>query len=234
MIEIRNAIIGYNEPLFRVDSMQLEKGNVYALIGRNGVGKSTFLNTLLGYKYLLSGTISINEKELKQMSLKSISDEISFVGSKFDGVEFLTVFDFVALGKFPNSNWIGQISKEEKNEIREVIEEFQLSHLKDKFTTEISDGERQLSAVARAFVQGTDIIVLDEPSAFLDYINRKRIIDLLLNLSNQKNKCILISTHDLDLAFEAGLNFLAIHDGVLEKIKASKKSELVPYFNSKK
>ncbi len=230
MIEVKNAVVGYNVPLFNVESLQLEKGEVYALIGKNGGGKSTFLNSLLGFNNLLSGTISINSIGIHQMTLKRIAQEIAYVGSKFEGVDYLTVYEYIALGKFPNSNWIGQISKKENVIIDETIEDFKLSHLSSKFTSEISDGERQLCGIARAIVQGTDYIVLDEPSAFLDYINRKKIIDLLLKISKDKNICIVLSTHDLDMAFEAGLNFLAIHSHELKKVSVLKKDELIKFF----
>lgn len=230
MIEIKDAIIGHEKPLFSIDNLTLKKGHVYALIGRNGGGKTTFLNSLMGQKSLISGDISVNGFEIKKLSRKRIAQEIAYVSSKFEGVDFLSVYNYISLGKFPNSNWIGSIDDKEKLEIDDVVKEFKINHLTRKFTSEISDGERQLCAVARAIVQNTDIIILDEPSAFLDYLNRKKMIDLLINLSKEKNKCIVFSTHDLDLAMEVELSFLAIHENNLQQISIREKQELLTYF----
>lgn len=231
MIEIQDVIIGFDKPLFKAQDIVLDRGNVYALIGKNGVGKSTFLNSILGTVDVLAGEIKVNSKNIKKLSFKEISKEVAYVPSKIEGIEYLKVQEYISMGMFPYTNWFGNLSIENKQQIDSVIKEMNIESIANEFTSKISDGERQLSSVAKALVQNTDVIILDEPSAFLDYINRKRMIDNLLKISIEKNKCIVLSTHDLDLALESGLKFLAIHDKELKEIDIVQKKELLIYFN---
>ena len=110
------------------------------------------------------------------------------------------------------------------------MQELSILHLADKFTDKISDGERQLAAVARALAQDTPVLLLDEPTAFLDYSNKKRMIEKLIRIATEKNKCILLSTHELDLAMDNSLPFLAAHGGILEVLPSLRKENISDYF----
>ena len=230
MIEIEHAIIGHSRPLIEIEDLTLNSGKVYAVIGRNGVGKSTFLNSILGYVPLMSGKILLNGKNIQTLKRNELSNNVAFVASKFEGVEYLRVREYVSLGKFANSSFFGKLNPEDTNHVDLLMQELSILHLADKFTDKISDGERQLAAVARALAQDTPVLLLDEPTAFLDYSNKKRMIEKLVRIATEKNKCILLSTHELDLAMDNSLPFLAAHGGILEVLPSLRKENISDYF----
>ena len=166
MIDLKQIEIGHKSPLFIIDNLQLLKGKMYALIGANGSGKTTFLQSIIGINKPLKGDVIISGEPILKLNRIQKAKTISFVGSKFDGVDYLKTKDFIALGRTPYTNALGRLNKSDLEVVNETIELLQLQVLQDKFTTELSDGERQLSAIARAITQQTDIIILDEPTAF--------------------------------------------------------------------
>lgn len=202
MIEFKNVSIGYEASLFEIDNCQLEKGRIYALLGKNGIGKSTLLKTICKEIELLKGDILIHNQSISQIKTTELPEIISFVSSKFPDVNYLNVRDFLALGRFQNLSPFGRIPEKDKNKIREAIEIFEIQHLCEKFTNEISDGEKQIIAIAKAFIQDTPFIVLDEPTSFLDYANKNKILHLLQKICVNHNKTILLSSHDIDILLE--------------------------------
>ncbi len=231
MIEIKDAIVGYDIPLFKIQKLHLESGKVYALIGKNGMGKSTFLNTLVGQIPLMTGTLKINGSNIKDWKARQFTEAVAYVSSRFEVVDYLSVKEYISFGKFPKSNWLGNISTTDAEEVMGIIDEIGLNALTGKNTSEISDGERQLCSLAKALAQNTRTLILDEPSAFLDYSNRKKMIQVLTNLASNKNKCILLSTHDLDMAFDEKLHFIALVDNNLQEVQLNDKKEFMNYFS---
>ena len=200
-----------------ISNLDLECGKMYALIGSNGSGKSTLLNTILGSLPILGGKLSINNRESSVLSKHDLAKTIAFVDSKFDGIEHLTVYDYVALGRTPYTNAIGRLTEEDRLIIDSSIEKLHLNQFKDRETSKLSDGERQLVSIARSICQTTPIILLDEPTAFLDYGNRKRLIAILTRLAKEENKCILFSTHDIDICLEEDeINLLIVNQSSKE------------------
>ena len=208
MIQLTQVIIGYKSELLRSENLQLTLGNVYALIGRNGIGKSTFIQTIAGVHKPISGEISIEGQSISEFNMKEIAETISLVDTRFEGVEYLKVKDYLALGRAPYTDAFGRLNSHDWQIVQNVASDLAITHLLEKYTDQISDGERQLCSVARSFVQETPVILLDEPTAFLDYINRKNLLELLVSLSIEKNKCIVMSTHDLDLCLDQSIPFL--------------------------
>lgn len=227
MIRFEEIEIGYSKPLLFISSLTLDAGKVYALVGLNGIGKSTFLNSITGQTSLLSGKLFLNQQELQKISKVNLPKLIAYVDSSFAGVEYLTVFDYLALGRSPYTNNIGQLNTEDKQVIQEVIMELNLVHLIEKDTSEISDGERQLCAVARAIIQSTPIILLDEPTAFLDYLNRQKMIELLVLIAEKQQKTIILSSHDIDICINNALEFLIVSEKKILKTKVSDKQEVI-------
>jgi iron complex transport system ATP-binding protein len=225
MIEIRAGKIGYKKVLLEIQNLHLPSGSIYALIGANGAGKSTLLNTLTGKTKLLEGEISIAERNLNTVSERERSRLIAFVESSFSGVQYLRLEAYVLLGRSPYTDAFGRNSKEDMRIATEAISLFGLDKYHNTDTSELSDGERQLAAIARAIAQDTPIILLDEPTAFLDYGNRKRLINELKKIALEKNKCILFSTHDIDLCIEEMIPVVLIDQETQQLIQ---KNDLIP------
>ena len=227
MIRFEEIEIGYSKPLLFIPSLTLDAGKVYALVGLNGIGKSTFLNSITGQTLLLSGKLFLNQQELQKISKVNLPKLIAYVDSSFAGVEYLTVFDYLALGRSPHTNNMGKFNTEDKQVIQEVVRELNLVHLIEKDTSEISDGERQLCAVARAIIQSTPIILLDEPTAFLDYLNRQKLIELLVLIAEKQQKTIILSSHDIDICINNALEFLIVSEKKILKTKVSDKQFVI-------
>lgn len=225
MIDIRAGKIGYKKVLLEIQNLHLPSGSIHALIGANGAGKSTLLNTLTGKTKLLEGEISIAERNLNTVSERERSRLIAFVESSFSGVQYLRLEDYVLLGRSPYTDAFGRNSKEDRRIATEAISLFGLDKYHNTDTSELSDGERQLAAIARAIAQDTPIILLDEPTAFLDYGNRKRLINELKKIALEKNKCILFSTHDIDLCIEEMIPVVLIDQETQQLIQ---KNDLIP------
>jgi iron complex transport system ATP-binding protein len=155
---------------------------------------------------------------------------IAFVESKFDGVEYLSVQDYLMLGRAPYTSLTGKFSESDKEIVLQISSDLQISHLLEKSTIHISDGERQICSVARALIQETPIILMDEPTAFLDFINRQKLIELLNKIAVEKLKCIVLSTHDIDLCLENQLTFLIASGGRVDIENCKNKKDLVEKF----
>ncbi len=221
MIEIRDGKIGYKKVLIQIENIQLQSGSIHALIGANGAGKSTLLSSLTGEIELLDGEVLIAQKNLKTISDRVRSRLIAFVESSFSGVEFLALEDYVLLGRSPYTDTFGRNTREDKRIANEAISLFGLDKYRNTYTSKLSDGERQLAAIARAIAQDTPIILLDEPTAFLDYGNRKRLIAELKKIASEKTKCILFSTHDIELCIEEQIPVLLIDQETQQLIQSN-------------
>lgn len=211
MIEIINSTFGYSTPLLQAD-LTLAKGSVYALVGKNGSGKTTFLHSIAGNIRLLTGVIKINQRNISELSLKEKSVMIAIIETRFPSIHFMTAYEFVSLGRFPYTGLLGRLSKVDFEIIDKTFALLGIEKLKDKFTSEISDGEKQMLQVAKALVQETDCILLDEPMAFLDYLNKRILLEKLVQISKKLNKCILLSSHDIEICLENNLPFLIVSD----------------------
>jgi iron complex transport system ATP-binding protein len=210
MIHFKNVNIGYSFSLLTIEELSLEAGGIYALIGANGSGKTTLLNSIIGKTKLLSGELTLDAVNSKNISSRELAKKIAFVESRFDGVEFLSVREYVSLGRTPYTNAFGRLNSEDNAIIEKVLDLMNLTSFSDRSTLELSDGERQMASIARALAQETPIIILDEPTAFLDYGNRKKLIQTLTHISKLENKCILFSSHDIDLCLEEKLPLLLV------------------------
>nr|WP_315146035.1 ABC transporter ATP-binding protein [uncultured Flavobacterium sp.] len=182
--------------------LSLEKGKLIALIGANGIGKSTLLRTLTSIQKPLSGTVSLNDKNIQEMDFLSLAQNLSVVLTEKLPPSNLTVWELIALGRQPYTNWIGTLTDNDITKINEAIELTQIAHLTQKRHYEISDGQLQIVLIARALAQDTPLIILDEPTTHLDLLHKVVLFKLLKKLTQETGKCILFSTHDIDMAIQ--------------------------------
>ncbi len=183
-------------------NLTLKKGELIALIGANGIGKSTLLRTLIGIQSPLSGAVILNGKNILDYDSISFAQNLSIVLTEKLPPSNLTVFEIIALGRQPYTNWLGNLSDNDISKINEAMELTQITPLADKKHYEISDGQLQNVLVARALAQDTPLIILDEPTTHLDLLHKVSLFKLLKKLAKDTNKCILFSTHDIDMAIQ--------------------------------
>ena len=210
--------VGYRRrAVFKDINLSAAKCELIALIGRNGVGKSTLMRTIARLQPSISGEIKIAGKLLEQYSRNELAAILSIVSTDTIGVAHLTVKQLVSLGRFPHTNWLGKLTKNDAILVEEAMHLTGITSLGEKNLHEISDGERQRAMIARTLAQDTDMILLDEPTAFLDMPNKYEIVNLLHRLTRTKQKTILFSTHDLNIALqEADKFWLMIDDTMYE------------------
>ena len=183
--------------------LSVRAGEMVCLIGPNGSGKSTLLRTLCGLQPAIAGQSFVNGMDIQNISNHERALLISLVLTDRIEVEHATVKAIIAMGRHPYSNWWGNTSEEDDAKVDEAIRLVHLEQKADSLLTELSDGERQRVMIAKAFVQDTPIIILDEPTAHLDLPNRVEIMLLLHKLAHETGKSIVISTHELDIALQA-------------------------------
>jgi iron complex transport system ATP-binding protein len=176
------------------------RGELIAVIGRNGIGKSTLLRTLTGLQPLLGGEIFYDGINIREYSRMDLAQKVGYISTEIVKVSNMSVYDLVALGRFPHTNWIGRIDTKNHEAIMDAIAKTSMLGFCEKFVAELSDGERQRAMIARILAQDTGIMIMDEPTAFLDIGSKYEILHLLHVLSQKSKKTIIFSTHDLHMA----------------------------------
>lgn len=183
-------------------NIALQKGELIGLVGANGIGKSTLLRTLTKVQPPLEGTVCINDNLLNKTSYLELSKSLSVVLTEQPASKNLTVFELVALGRLPYTNWVGNLSKADVLITEKALSQTNIQALKDKKCFELSDGQLQKVMIARALAQDTDLIILDEPTTHLDMYHKAYILKLLKTLAKDTHKTILFSSHEIDLAIQ--------------------------------
>ncbi|MDH6253642.1 iron complex transport system ATP-binding protein [Chryseobacterium sp. H1D6B] len=201
-LKINQADIGYKTPLISNAEADLSLGDVCLLIGNNGVGKTTLIKSILHQTPLLNGQISIQNKNVKDLSVKEIAENISIVFSKAVVPQNYTVEDLISLGKYIYYPYYFELKKKDKTEVSEIINELDLNQYKNVLLKNLSDGNLQKAFIGRALTQSSPIIILDEPTTHLDEKNKIIILKILRKLAKEQHKLILFSSHDWRLAKE--------------------------------
>lgn len=219
VLESHDLAIGYRYssglPLVLARDLQLtvEPGQVIGLLGPNGSGKSTLLRTLAGLQPTLSGSVRVLGQTIRSNQVRQTARMLSVVLTDRIDVRNLTVFQLVSMGRYPYADWLGRAGRNDSERIRTALDQVRLQNYSTRFFNELSDGEQQRTLLAKALVQDTPLIILDEPTAHLDLPNRISIMRLLRNLADQTGKSILFSTHDLDLAIHTADHLWLLHKG---------------------
>nr|WP_299174014.1 ABC transporter ATP-binding protein [uncultured Allomuricauda sp.] len=202
-ITVKNLIVGYkNKTVADNINFAIEPGQLCGIVGVNGIGKSTLLRTLGKLQPKLSGEIAIEGKALELNSSFELAKILSFVLTEQPASKNLTVQELIALGRQPYTNWIGTLTKEDKQQVEESLSSFLLKDLRNNKCHELSDGQLQRVLIARAMAQDTPLILLDEPTTHLDLYHKVQILKLLQQLAHAKKKTILFTTHEIDLAIQ--------------------------------
>ncbi len=218
---------GYGDKVIASDiSVSLQSGQLTVLIGANGSGKSTLLRTLTGSQPAIAGSVKLDGKNISDYRPPELARKLSLVLTDRTGGGGLTVTELVGIGRHPYSGFLGRMSRDDRRIVAEAIEAVGLAHKADSFMASLSDGERQKAMIARAMAQTTDIVVLDEPTSFLDVSSRFEIMDLLGRMSREGGKTVLLSTHDIAPALAVANRVWALakgqfHDGTLAELTAA-------------
>lgn len=190
------------------------RGELIALVGRNGSGKTTLIRTLCGLLPVLGGTIDLFGRSLSDYPVRQLARLIGYVSTDRAAAAGLDVFTLVALGRIPHTNWLGKLTGEDRRMVEHSLEVTGLSPIRHRSLNEISDGERQRAMIARTLAQDTPIIILDEPTAFLDVIHRFEIMHLLHGLTrSDERKTVVLSSHDLQIAMGFADRFWILGEG---------------------
>lgn len=207
IITAQQLSIGYNKNggtrtnyIHKDLNFELYEGELVCLLGANGVGKSTLLRTISGFQQSLSGTVYLYDKKIELYKEKELSKIIGLVLTDKTSAGGLTVRELVEMGRYPYTGFFGQLDENDKLIIDKSIASVGISHKANSYVAELSDGERQKAMIAKTLAQECPIIILDEPTAFLDIKSSIELISLLHNLAMTENKTILLTTHNMDLA----------------------------------
>ncbi len=193
--------VGYDgRPLIRDIEIGLDRGQILTLIGPNGSGKTTILRSMAKYIKPLHGTVYLDRRSLEEMTNRDISHKLAVVLTERLKTELMSCGDVVATGRYPYTGPMGILSERDRQRTREAMELVDILELKDRDFTRISDGQRQRVLLARAICQEPEIILLDEPTSFLDIRYQLELLDILRNMARTRNIGIIMSMHELDLA----------------------------------
>ncbi len=221
LLTIERLDVGYpmrdsHRVVLRQLSAQLSRGELVCLVGRNGSGKSTLLRTLAALQSPLKGDVSLDGTPLGSYSPEEIARRVGVVLTARPELPQTTVRELVAYGRLPYARLLHVATAEDRQQVAEALEVVGISDLADRRLTTLSDGELQKVMIAKTLAQGTDLILLDEPSAFLDYPAKRRLMQLLQRLAHEQQKSILLSTHDLQWVRPYADRVWWLHDGTLQ------------------
>lgn len=203
--------IGYNKKALVKDiAFDIDKGEIVSLIGANGSGKSTLLKTLAKLITLVDGNVYADNKNIVESDYKEISKIISVVLTDKIKPELMSVYDVVSQGRYPYTSVMGRMSDSDRNVVDETIKLCQIEDIADKDYSKLSDGQKQRVMLARALVQEPKVLILDEPTAYLDIKYKVMLFEILKNLSKEKGLIVLMSLHEIDLALKVSDKVLCL------------------------
>ena len=213
-ISVKNLSVAYeNNTIIEDLSLSIPKGKISIIIGANGCGKSTFLKTLARINKPKSGEIFINKKDIKKINEKNIAKEVAFLPQGPVCPSGLTVRELVAFGRFPHQKLIGGLNSHDKEVIDWAIKETGLSEFADREVENLSGGQRQRAWIAMTLAQETEIIMLDEPTTYLDMSYQLEVLEVLEKLNKEKNITVVIVLHELNNACRFADNIIGFKKG---------------------
>ena len=201
MIQLSNISLAFGErTLIEGATTSFECGEMVALLGRNGTGKSTLLRAIAKLGEVAQGDIMVDGKAISEIDIRTFARLVAFVNTERIDIDSMRAYDLVAIGRSPYTDWVGRLTNEDRAIIERAMQITGVDKLADRMVETLSDGECQRVMIARALAQDTPVILLDEPTAFLDLPNRYELCTLLGRLAHDEGKLIVFSTHELDIA----------------------------------
>lgn len=222
-ISLSHLSVGYtvSQALVSDVNVELQSGQLHCLIGRNGIGKSTLLKTLTGFLPKLSGNLLLDGQGIESFTQQALARKISIVLTQKPDVQNLTVAEVIGLGRSPYTGFFGKLHARDCTVVDDAIRSVGIEPLRHRMIQTLSDGERQKVMIAKALAQETPIILLDEPTAFLDFPSKAETFQLLRSMAHEKDKLIVLSTHDLELAVRFADCLLEVEEGSLHTVTAA-------------
>ncbi len=232
MLEIQNLTLGYGKNiLLRNISAKASPGELIALAGRNGSGKSTLIRAMTGLQKPLAGRILTDGLDIGSLPRETAARKVSIVNTDRVRIPWLKCRDLVALGRAPWTGWTGRLSDRDEEAVSEALELTGMTDFAMRSMDSMSDGECQRIMIARALAQDTPLLVLDEPTAFLDLPGRHQITDLLARLAAEKGKTVIFSTHDIGIALQRADRFWILdRDGLIVRNAAEAAPDIMKIF----
>lgn len=219
LIKANSLSVGYDKKIIvnGVD-IAINKGQILTLIGPNGSGKTTILKAIAGQLPPIAGSVFIDGMDISKTAATDLAKKMAQLFTERNIKESISCFDVVALGRYPYTGFLGKLSKEDETIILDSMEKTRVLELRDNDFTRISDGQRQRVLLARALTQKPEIMILDEPTTFLDIRYRLEFLSLLLELSQKENFAVIMTEHDLDMAYQISDQIMCIKDSRVDKI----------------
>ncbi len=212
-IHIKNLSVGYSQTVCSDISAGVKKGELVGLAGKNGSGKSTLIKSILGLLPVSNGKIEINSENIQHWDVQKRAREIAVVFSRLSQTPGIPVFDMVALGRLPYKSGFSKLNSTEINGIENALEMVGIPHLKNRLANELSDGQLQMAMIARALVQDTQIVIMDEPTSHLDIENQFKIFELIYKLSRETGKTFIVASHQIELLLQNSTQLWWIDNG---------------------
>lgn len=223
VISLSQLSVGYSlsHPVISDINLELRSGQLACLIGENGIGKSTLLKTLTGFLPKLKGSLLLGNRDIESFSQRELARQVSIVLTQKPDVQNLTIEEIIGLGRSPYTGFFGRLRAEDRKVVDDAIATMGIEKLRGRMIQTLSDGERQKVMIAKALAQETSIILLDEPTAFLDFPSKAETFQSLQRMAHERDKLILLSTHDLELAVRFADSLLEVKKGALQAVSAS-------------
>ena len=223
VISLSQLSVGYSlsHPVISDINLELRSGQLACLIGENGIGKSTLLKTLTGFLPKLKGSLLLGDRDIESFSQRELARQVSIVLTQKPDVQNLTIEEIIGLGRSPYTGFFGRLRAEDRKVVDDAIATMGIEKLRGRMIQTLSDGERQKVMIAKALAQETPIILLDEPTAFLDFPSKAETFQSLQRMAHERDKLILLSTHDLELAVRFADSLLEVKNGTLQAVSAS-------------
>ena len=223
VINLSQLSVGYSlsHPVISDINLELRSGQLACLIGENGIGKSTLLKTLTGFLPKLKGSLLLGNRDIESFSQRELARQVSIVLTQKPDVQNLTIEEIIGLGRSPYTGFFGRLRAEDRKVVDDAIATMGIEKLRGRMIQTLSDGERQKVMIAKALAQETPIILLDEPTAFLDFPSKAETFQSLQRMAHERDKLILLSTHDLELAVRFADSLLEVKKGALQAVSAT-------------